>query len=428
LAHPGTLPVANYEAIMKVVRFGLALGGKIRKFSHFSRKSYFYPDLPKAYQITQYDEPLVEGGELLGVRIKRVHLEEDTGGLSHAESGSSLVDYNRAGVPLMELVTEPDLQSAEDVVAFAKELQLIVRYTGVSNADMEKGEMRIEANVSLNMGTKVELKNINSFKAVGSAIAYELERHKEALGNGEKLIQETRGWDENKQVTFSQRTKEAAHDYRYFPEPDLPPVELSDDQIELAKRELPELPEARRERYKQEYGISSSQIEQLVSDVRLGDFFEQAVSEFRERKPDGDTRIVANYLLSDIQGLLNDKKLSFNDLGISPEHFGHFAFLLAERKLSSRLAKDLLVLMAETHEDPAELMISRNMVLMDNDDELHGIISKIVAENEKVVLDYRAGKEAALQFLIGQVMRETKGKAEPSQVRSLVLQVIEGAK
>ena len=255
LGHPGTLPAANKQAIEHVIKVGLALGGKINPVSKFDRKNYFYPDLPKGYQISQYDEPLVLGGDLLGVRIRRIHLEEDTGRLLHESSPSagsgrpaSLVDFNRAGVPLMELVTEPDIKSANEAINFSKELQLIFRYLGVSEANMEKGELRVEANVSLNKGTKVELKNINSFAAVRGAIAYELKRQSEVLESGGKVEQETRGWDDGKKKTVSQRTKEEAHDYRYFPEPDLPPFETNVFGIENLKISIPELPKEKRTR------------------------------------------------------------------------------------------------------------------------------------------------------------------------------------
>ena len=250
LGHPGTLPTINKKAVESVILVGLALGGKISPFTKFDRKNYFYPDLPKGYQISQYDEPLVTGGMLNNIRIRRIHLEEDTGTLIHDEkSGSSLVDFNRAGVPLMELVTEPDISSAKEAVQFGEDLQLILRYLGVSDVDMEKGQMRLEANVSLNMGTKVEIKNINSFKALFSAIEYEIQRQSELLKKGHKIIQETRGWNDVEQKTFSQRIKEEAHDYRYFPEPDLPPFETSIFNIELLRKTLPELPKQKLERF-----------------------------------------------------------------------------------------------------------------------------------------------------------------------------------
>ena len=287
LAHPGTLPAPNKEAIKSVVKLGLALGGKIAKISKFDRKNYFYPDLPKGYQISQYDQPFVLGGMLNSVKITRVHLEEDTARLIHSEDGkSSLVDFNRAGVPLMELVTEPDIKNGKEAVYFAKELRLIMKYLGISNADMEKGQMRVEANISISkdkkLGTKVEIKNLNSFRAVEEAIDYEIKRQEDVLEKEEKVVQETRGWDENKKSTFSQRLKEEAHDYRYFSEPDIPSFDFSKSDfinIEELKSFIPELPVQKRERFIKEYGLKPDQVEILVEDKLLGNYFEQAISE-----------------------------------------------------------------------------------------------------------------------------------------------------
>src|SRR3989344_5045452 len=275
VGHPGTLPTANEEAIKHVQRVGLALGGNVQKFSRFDRKNYFYPDLPKGYQISQYQHPLIFEGKLNSVRITRVHLEEDTARLIHDEKGDTLVDFNRAGVPLMELVTEPDLHDAKSAREFCEELQLVLRYLGASDANMEKGQMRCEANISIapvgsdKFGTKVEIKNLNSFRAVEEAIEYEILRQKKVLEDGETVKQETRGWDENKKITFSQRVKESAHDYRYFSEPDLPPMEFGDKYIELLKGAIPALPAQKRARFKDEYGISEQLVETLVRDKNL---------------------------------------------------------------------------------------------------------------------------------------------------------------
>ncbi len=277
---PGVLPVINKKAIDMVIKTGLALDCRIAKKTWFERKNYFYPDLPKGYQISQYEAPICEKGKLGNVRITRIHLEEDAGKLVHKGS-VSLVDFNRAGVPLMELVTEPDITSIEQAKKFGQELQLIFRYLGISDADMEKGQMRVEANISLDMGTKVEIKNLNSFKAVERGIKYEIERQKDILEAGDKVIHETRGWNEIKQKTFSQRTKETSDDYRYFPEPDLPPLEISKKDIEELKKEIPELPQARRNRFKKEYKISDDTIETLTVFKNLGDFFEASISELR---------------------------------------------------------------------------------------------------------------------------------------------------
>src|SRR3989338_1538647 len=287
--HPGTLPVINKEAVRQVQRTGLALGSELQKHSQFDRKNYFYPDIPKGYQISQYKYPLVLEGSLNGVKITRIHLEEDTARSQHnKKNDASLVDFNRAGVPLMELVTEPDITSAKQAREFAEELQLVLQYLGASEANMEKGEMRCEANISVSKtsekGVKVEVKNLNSFRAVERAIEYEVRRQIELLESGKKVIQETRGWDENKEITFSQRSKESAHDYRYFPEPDLPPMEFSDEYIEKLRATIPELPEQKRKRFTEEYGISADLVETLVSERSLAAFWEKVISELRDRK------------------------------------------------------------------------------------------------------------------------------------------------
>ncbi|KKU90819.1 MAG: Aspartyl/glutamyl-tRNA(Asn/Gln) amidotransferase subunit B [Candidatus Jorgensenbacteria bacterium GW2011_GWA1_48_11] len=424
LAHPGNLPVVNIAAVEAVVKAGLALGGEIAKHSHFDRKSYFYPDLPKAYQISQYEEPLVTGGRLDGIRIRRIHLEEDTGRLLHElpdykKADASFVDYNRAGVPLMELVTEPDIKNAEEAVKFASDLQLIFRYLGISDADMEKGQMRVEANISLDMGTKVEVKNINSFKAVHDAIEYELKRQEKALEEGHKIIQETRGWDDKKGVTLSQRSKESAHDYRYFPEPDLPPLDLKEWDLEKIKAEIPELPEAKTRRFVQEFGLPQEQVWTLVSDKARADYFEEAVSELKALSSKADPQILFNYFLSDLMGIMKEKKADLGDLKIAPEHFAHLVAMIQEGKLSSRLAKDLLLKMFETGEDPETLMNQSGLKLMSDEFELRGVIKGIIEKNPKPVADYKKGKATALQFLIGQAMAGTKGQADPGKLREM---------
>ncbi|MFH1575831.1 MAG: Asp-tRNA(Asn)/Glu-tRNA(Gln) amidotransferase subunit GatB, partial [Candidatus Nealsonbacteria bacterium] len=307
LGHPGTLPVINEEAVKKVIKTGLALNSRIPEHSKFDRKNYFYPDLPKGYQISQYDAPICQGGWLevrppditiLGgrtspnrkkINITRVHLEEDTGRLIHPKGTEySLVDFNRAGVPLMELVTEPDITSAKEAKAFAEELRLILRYLRVSHADMEKGEMRVEVNISLKngkeLGTKVEIKNLNSFRSVEYGIDYEIARQGKLLDAGKKVVQETRGWDAAKEVTVSQRIKESAHDYRYFPEPDLPPLQFEAEDIKKIKGEIPELPQLRRERFKEEYGLGFEETEMFVQNKELGEYFEKVVSESSDKK------------------------------------------------------------------------------------------------------------------------------------------------
>ncbi len=416
MGHPGCLPVMNRQAIESVIRVGLAVGGNIAKLTKFDRKNYFYPDLPKGYQISQYDMPLVEGGMLEGVRIRRVHLEEDTGTLGHDSEGKSLVDFNRAGVPLMELVTEPDIQSAEQAVKFAKSLQRILRYLDVSNANMEKGEMRVEVNISLNMGTKVELKNINSFRVVELATAYEIARQSDAINRGEELHQETRGWDENKKATFSQRLKENAHEYRYFPEPDLPAFETKEFGIERLRAELPELPDAKKERFASEYNLSKTQADFLVEEKSLANYFESAISELKDKASDPDIILLYNYLSSDLQGLLKVNGVDIGETKVTPERLAHLVALLIEKKITSRQAKDILIKVFDTGEDPEDLA-------GDGAVEGEGLISFIkeaIIENPKAVEDYRKGKLTSIQFLVGKVMQKTKGAARPDELKVLL--------
>ncbi len=420
LGHPGTLPTINKQAVEQVIRVGLALRGKVSPETKFDRKNYFYPDLPKGYQISQYDKPLVEGGELLGKRIRRIHLEEDAGNLSHdAKNAASLVDFNRAGVPLMELVTEPDFTSAEEVVAFARELQLILRYLGASDADMERGQMRIEANVSLNMGTKTELKNINSFRFASAAIAYELTRQEEALEKGEKLVQETRGWDEMKQKTFSQRSKEEAHDYRYFPEPDLPPFETSVFGLEKLKMELPELPTAKRARFAKEYGLNDKQVEAVVSEPRLAEFFEEAVSELKEKNTKASVTTLFNYLTSDLRGLVNESGANFVDSKVNPEHLAHVVLLIERGMIGSRQAKEVLRKMFDTGLDPEEIVQTEGLETVSDSGELEKIAKEVLEKNPKAIEDYKKGKTASLQFLVGQAMGRLKGRGNPEMLRNI---------
>lgn len=425
LGHPGTLPTINKQAVENVIKAGLALNGKIPDESNFDRKSYFYPDLPKGYQISQYDHPLVEGGLLNGVRITRIHLEEDAGRLNHAEDGSTLVDFNRAGLPLMELVTEPDIKNAEEASAFAQELQLILRYLGASDADMEKGQMRIEANVSIapknakEFGTKVEVKNINSFKAVHDAIEYELKRQEEILAEGKKVVQETRGWNDVKKITESQRSKEEANDYRYFPEPDLPPLDIPTAfDLEKLKDEIPELPEAKRRRFGEEFGLDKKTVEIIVADKPWADYFEQSVSELKSKIAEGDIRLLANYFTSDLKSLVKNAEPA--DTKIMPEHFAHLISLIQQGKISSRIAKDLLLKMFETGEDPETLMESGGMELVSDENEIGKAIDDVLAGNAKSVADFKKGKTNALQFLLGQVMAKTKGKADPNIAKKIL--------
>jgi aspartyl-tRNA(Asn)/glutamyl-tRNA(Gln) amidotransferase subunit B len=448
------LPVINEEAVRKVIKTGLVLNCQIPEYSKFDRKNYFYPDLPKGYQISQYDKPLCVGGflEIKGkkVRITRVHLEEDTGKLIHPEGTDySLVDFNRAGIPLMELVTEPDINSAKEARKFAEELQLILRYLGVSDADMEKGQLRVEANISLlpqnpkskiqnpKLGTKVEIKNLNSFKSVEQGIDYEIKRQMEILESGEKVIQETRGWDENKGVTVSQREKEEAHDYRYFPEPDLPPLHISKALLNEIKAEIPELPQQRRERFKKEYNLSEKEIEVFVFYKDLGEYFEKVISELKnwvkeielkskisEADKQKLIKLASNYVITDLQGLLKGASVTGEDFLITPENFAEFITLIYEGKISSKIAKMVLEEMFRSGVDPSHIIEEKGLVQITDTAEIEKIIKEIISKNQKAVEDFKKGKVASFQYLIGQVMAKTKGKANPQLVNKILNQLL----
>ncbi|MBP6904502.1 MAG: Asp-tRNA(Asn)/Glu-tRNA(Gln) amidotransferase subunit GatB [Candidatus Pacebacteria bacterium] len=421
MAHPGTLPVANKQAIENVIKVGLALDGTIADFSEFDRKHYFYPDIPKGYQISQYKYPIVSGGSLNGVAITRVHLEEDTANSKHDRGDFTLVDYNRAGVPLMELVTEPVIKTAKEAGDFARELQLLLRYLGVSDAHMEKGEMRVEANISLSdeegkFGTKVEVKNLNSFRSAERAIEHELARMQALYeaGRADEIVQETRGWDENKQTTFSQRSKENANDYRYFPDPDLPKMQLhSAFDIDAMKKELPELPWQKRARYEKDYGLKTSDIDVFVTDANLATYIEQVI----EGKDATFAQTAANYIVSDLLGIM--KKDSTTKL---PEisHFRELISMVVASEVTSRGAKDILASIAIESASPMDIAKAKGLLQENNEEALKPVIEKIIAENEKIVADYKAGKEAALQGLVGLVMKETKGSANPAMTLKLI--------
>jgi aspartyl-tRNA(Asn)/glutamyl-tRNA(Gln) amidotransferase subunit B len=437
---PGALPVANEKAIEYVVKAGLALNCEIAKISKFDRKNYFYPDLPKGYQISQYDQPLTKNGFLKTgdkkIGVTRIHLEEDTGKLIHQKGTDySLVDFNRSGVPLMELVTEPDIKSAQEAKKFCEELQLILRYIGISDADMEKGQMRCEANISIaekgaeEKGVKVEIKNLNSFKAVERAIEFEVRRQTELLGEGRKIVQETRGWDENKMQTFSQREKESAHDYRYFPEPDLPPLELSESYVEKIRAELPELPMQKIERFLDEFDIPRQDAEILVKDKSLAGFFENSVSEACElclpssasqkAMQAGDERkkiakIAANYIITVLKKYLKEGE-EVSDLKLTPENFGELVSLIHQGKINSSAAQIVLEEMVKTGADPEHVIEEKNLVQIEDGVEIENAVKKVIGENPRPVEDYRTGKQAALQFLLGQVMKETRGKINPKK-------------
>jgi aspartyl-tRNA(Asn)/glutamyl-tRNA(Gln) amidotransferase subunit B len=435
--HPGCLPTINKEAVRKVIKLGMALGSEIPTVSKFDRKNYFYPDLPKAYQISQYDQPLVAGGILKGVRLERVHLEEDTARIAHSsqladypkgEQPASLIDYNRSSMPLMELVTKPDITSGEQAVAFAKELQMILRYLGISDADMEKGQMRVEANISVskdeNLGTKVEVKNLNSFRAVSDSIDFEIKRQIELLENGEKVVQSTRGWDEKKKETVLQRIKEEAHDYRYFPEPDLPPLDLAHFDMDGIREEIVELPQQKRERLVSEYGLNEEQANVLAESPETAEWFEEAASEAKALQSDINNQSVYNYYISDLRGLMKESGVALDAIKITPFHFAKVIVFIAQGKLNSRLAKDILKEMFATGQDPEEIIRQKGLDEELTSEKLQEIIKLVVEQSPQAIVDYKKGNENAIQALIGRVMKETKGRANPGELKALFEEIL----
>ncbi len=436
MGYPGTLPVINKEAVRKVLTVGVAVGAQLADFTEFDRKNYFYPDIPKGYQISQYKYPLVSGGELAGVTLTRVHLEEDTARSSHDTPGMSLVDYNRAGVPLMELVTEPVIHSAEQAMVFARELQLLLQYLGVSYANMEKGEMRVEVNISVakkgasQFGTKVEVKNINSFRSAGRAIDFEYTRQCALLEQGEKVVQETRGWDENKNCTFSQRSKENAHDYRYFPEPDLPKLKLSlipEFSREALLSTMPELPAQLRTRYARDYGLKESDIEVYVYNRVAGSFFEKVASSLEVNVGKDIFQIASNYITSDIAGLSKARQGSdteFSVGAITPFDFSQMIRMIRVGTISSRGAKDILKIMFEEGGNPEKIAEEKGLVLKNDIEEIKKVMAQIIADNPSVVEEYRGGKESVFQFFIGQGMKITKGAVSPEVLKTITIELL----
>ncbi|MDP2656358.1 MAG: Asp-tRNA(Asn)/Glu-tRNA(Gln) amidotransferase subunit GatB [bacterium] len=454
VGHPGTLPVINEQAITMGARMALAIECTINPQSKFDRKNYFYPDLPKGYQISQYDQPLGIGGHIdievpapegqrtsAHIRFNRLHMEEDAAKLMH-DGADSLVDYNRGGTPLMEIVTEPDIRSPLEAKTFLQELRLIARYLGVSDADMEKGHLRCDANVSVQLdqnGVRVttpisEIKNLNSFKAVESALIYEAERlYQDYIAGGETQTRKNKitvGWDEQKGVTIMQRGKEEAHDYRYFPEPDLPPLHFSHEDIDALRASLPELPAHRRERFQTEYTISKADAHILVDDKALAEFFEKSASELAEwmstdgvLSADSQTKsyqLLANWLLNRFVAILNDKKIPLVDTKVTPENFAQLIARIAEKKINSSSAQEVLGIMIDTGADTDQIIKEKGLEQVSDEGLIKELCEKVINANEKVVADIKAGKENALMFLVGQVMKESKGTAQPEMVKEIL--------
>ncbi len=449
MGHPGTLPVPNRQAIRWTAMAGLALNCEISKHSKFDRKSYFYPDLPKGYQISQFDLPICNKGyleiELDGkkkkIRLTRIHLEEDAGKLIHPEGTNySLVDFNRAGTPLMEIVSEPDIRSPEEAKLFLQELRILMRYLRISDADMEKGQLRCDANISLrevgssNRNPKTEIKNMNSFRAVERALDYEIKRQTELWESGEGVKEETtRGWSESGQITEEQRSKEEAADYRYFPEPDIPPLEFSNDDIEKIKAKVPELPEQKIERFTKEYGLDILDAKSLSEDARVAEYYEKTVSELMEwllstgvkekeleKKTKKVNKLAANWILSELFGLMKKEDMSINDIKITPENFAELITMVFEDKINSSAAQEVLREMYDKGSDPSHVVDEKNLTQVSDTGELEGIAVNVIKNNPQPVKEYKGGKENTIQFLVGQVMKESKGKANPKVAREVL--------
>ena len=437
LGMPGALPVPNAAAIEHLVTAGLAFGAEIPSFSKFDRKNYFYPDMPKDYQISQYDMPLtiggvvrywLEDGTMKQCRLTRIHLEEDTGKSTHAGSGDgriagssySLVDFNRAGVPLMECVSEPDLRSAQEAVAYLESLRRTLLALGVSDVKMEEGSLRCDANVSIRpagsneLGTKTEIKNMNSFRSVQRAIESEIARQIEIVESGGRVHQETRGWDEVNGVTHSMRSKEEAHDYRYFPDPDLVPLEPAREDVERLRAALPALPWQRFERYAVEYGLAPKQATQLVDNVALAEYFDRVVA------ASGNPQQSSNFVLGDLSRLANETGVAVAQSKVSPEDLAELIDLLDSKRINSKIAKELVARMWDGAGSPRAIVEREGLAQTSDPAAIERFVDDVLSANEKVVADYRAGKTNVMGFLVGQVMKASRGKADPALVNELV--------
>jgi aspartyl-tRNA(Asn)/glutamyl-tRNA(Gln) amidotransferase subunit B len=445
MGYPGTLPVPNEQAITWTQLAGAALGCELGVDSKFDRKSYFYPDLPKGYQISQYDKPfclkgeftIVVNGEERKIGITRIHLEEDAAKNAHSKDGkSTLVDYNRAGTPLMEIVTEPDIKTPEEARIFLQELQRVMRTLRISDADMEKGQMRCDANISLKLAShstlhpKTEVKNINSFRFVEKALAYEISRQTKAWEREEIPGNATRGWDSETGKTVAQRSKEEAADYRYFPEPDIPPFHFSQEQLQQIAKQLPELPWEARERFMKEFGVSAQQAELLIQEKQLANFFEETASEIAELDkeqvgvaPSEESvliQLAANIILHELRNMVEEQE----KLNISPENFAELVVLVKQGKLGSNQVAPMLAEMQKTGGDPDAIMQNLGLEQVSDSGKLGTVIQEVISENPDVVAKIKAGKEAGLQFLMGQVMAKTKGKANPEVVMKMLKESI----
>ncbi|MGO4792211.1 Asp-tRNA(Asn)/Glu-tRNA(Gln) amidotransferase subunit GatB [Paenibacillus sp. 2KB_20] len=435
LGHPGVLPVLNRQAVEYAIKAAMALNCTIGDISKFDRKNYFYPDSPKAYQISQYDQPIGENGwidiEVDGktkrIGITRLHLEEDAGKLTHVDGGyASLVDFNRVGTPLVEIVSEPEISTPEEAKAYLEKIRAIMQYCDVSDVKMEEGSLRCDANISLRpwgqkeFGTKAELKNMNSFRGVQRGLEYEQYRQTEVLDEGGVIVQETRRWDEAQAKTFSMRGKEQAHDYRYFPDPDLVSVHISEEWKEAIRATIPELPDARKARYASEYGLPDYDAAVITSSKLLADFFEDSLNYTK------DAKSVSNWIMGDLLGYLNSNNLELSEVKITGQGLGEMIGLIEKGTISSKIAKTVFKEMLESGKLPAQIVEEKGLVQISDEGAIKRIVEQVVANNPQSVEDYKAGKQKAIGFLVGQVMKESKGKANPALANKLLVEVLNG--
>ncbi len=446
LGYPGVLPVLNQEVLASAVKLGLAIDGKITPHSKFDRKQYFYPDLPKNYQISQYDLPIVEQGQLeieivdkktkevsrKIIGITRLHMEEDAGKLVHAGSerlsGSthSLVDFNRTGVPLLEIVSEPDLRTGAEAAEYAQELRRLVRYLGISDGNMQEGSLRCDVNISVRkkgtekFGTKVEIKNMNSFSAIQKAIEYEIDRQIEAIENGELIVQETRLWEEATQRTISMRKKEGSSDYRYFPEPDLPPLEVSPEQLKAWAEELPELPARKRRRYEEEFGLSAYDARVLTDDRTVAEYFETAVI------AGANAKLVANWISQDIAAYLNNNKLMITEIALQASDLAELVKLIETGTISGKIAKEILPELLTEGGSPKALVEKKGLIQISDSSAIEKLIEDIIAAHPSELEKFRAGKTNLKGFFVGQVMKKSGGKADPKLTSQILDQKLSG--
>ncbi len=432
---PGTLPVLNEKVVEYAIKMGLATNCEIAKFSKQDRKNYFYPDLPKAYQVSQYDLPLCEKGYIdimlddnqkKRIGITRIHIEEDAGKLIHdAYTGDTLVDMNRCAVPLIEIVSEPDIRSSKEAVAYMQTLKSILEYLEICDCKMQEGSLRCDVNLSVRkkgetkFGTRTETKNLNSFKAIERAIEFEIDRQIEELENGGTIYQETRRFDDAKGIGYAMRSKEDAHDYRYFPEPDLAPIVMSDEYVQNLKENLPEMPHTRKERYMKEYELSEYDAKHLTDSKYTACFFENTV------KLCGNAKAVANWIMSDFAKMLNEAEIEIQDSKVTEENLANLIKLIDSGKISSAIAKKVFIDMFNTGEDANKIVEQKGLVQISDEGAIKEVVEKIVEANPKSVEDYHNGKDKAIGFLVGQIMKETKGKANPQIVNKLLKEILD---